>query len=415
MTRDPQEIKGKEAEQLVNEIAAQVYLPLFCYPNPMNPETKKEICDLLVVCGSTAVIWQIKNLKAKEGVFKEHEISKAVRQSRGARKRLEKMKALNARDMSGSERELDLTSIRSWHQVAAFIGVDPEMLPLLETSKHPSVHLFTDTFVRKSFGYLDTLADLTDYLASKEQLLEGSGQTSITVLGGEEDLLTHFLQNERSFLKFEEMLKDVDGAVLDLAGSWSDFQKSDLLARKKAADSLGAAGWDSLISVVVDIPSTDDDSAMKHRLIETMSSHSRLQRRALGDSFYEGWTIAASEDPKRDFRRYMPIDEQGERVVYLFLWAGTNDPESRKYRRAVLRNLGLVAKKEYPDFERIIGIGAPKPLEHMTAHDFVLLEFDDESWTAELQKEAASIQEEFGYFKSPIPKHIQTSEFPLDD
>src|ERR1700690_2967727 len=67
--------QGHAAERLFEQVANHAYLPSFCFPNPKHPKTNKEICDMLVVCGSRALIWQAKNIKKHtSGSFKEGEV-----------------------------------------------------------------------------------------------------------------------------------------------------------------------------------------------------------------------------------------------------------------------------------------------------------------------------------------------------
>ena len=59
ISKDYFNIKGKNAEQLVQELALKTFLTDWCYLNPMLPNGK-ELCDLLVIFDTVAVIWQIK-------------------------------------------------------------------------------------------------------------------------------------------------------------------------------------------------------------------------------------------------------------------------------------------------------------------------------------------------------------------
>ena len=46
----------RKAESILHELAKKTFLTDWCYPNPLLPDGK-ELCDLLVVFGDTAIIW----------------------------------------------------------------------------------------------------------------------------------------------------------------------------------------------------------------------------------------------------------------------------------------------------------------------------------------------------------------------
>ena len=82
------QIKGKNAESLVQELARKTFLTDWCYLNPLLP-SGQELCDLLVIFDRVALVWQIKDLKLdKKGRYKKAEVEKNLRQLAGARRQL---------------------------------------------------------------------------------------------------------------------------------------------------------------------------------------------------------------------------------------------------------------------------------------------------------------------------------------
>jgi hypothetical protein len=80
--------KGALAEGIIHRLATETLFTDWCYPNPKRPDGK-ELCDLLVVFDDTAIIWQIKDLKADdEGHYKPAEVEKNLKQVGGARRAL---------------------------------------------------------------------------------------------------------------------------------------------------------------------------------------------------------------------------------------------------------------------------------------------------------------------------------------
>lgn len=401
--------KGKLAEAVLNKVASLSYSPLFCFANPEDPKTNKEICDLLIVCGNTALVWQVKSLKKKDsGTFKQGEVDKAIRQSRGAKKTLSAFGEIELTNIEGQKVKVDFSKVTRWHLVAAFIGVDPDFLNFYDDSAEVGVHLFTDDFTFKVISYLDTLNDLSDYLEAKEHLFHGN-QTAFAIFGGEENLLVQYLQNARSFASFKKDLSGSNMAMLDLEGMWDDFIKSDQFKSKLLADKRGAAGWDSLIRAAAEIPDSKDKEAQR-RYIEIMSSHSRIERRALGDAFYEGWVSLQEMSKGHTLRRISPTTVNSENVMYIFMWLGESGDS--EHRLKVLQLLALVARKEFPDYKTIVGIGAPQYMNQTTPYDFMLAELPDDVWNDELEKEAVQIQKDLGFLTNLQTKKVRTHEFP---
>jgi len=401
--------KGKDAEAVLNKVASLSYSPIFCFANPENPKDNKEICDLLIVCGNTALIWQVKSLKKKDsGTFKKAEVDKAIRQARGARKTLISFNELELTSIDGEKVKIEIQKITRWHQVAAFIGVDPDFFSFYDDLNDVGVHLFTDDFTFKIISYLDTLNDLSDYLEAKEKLFHGN-KTRFTIIGGEENLLVQYLKSARSFNSLEKQIKGSTMAMLDLEGMWDDFIKSDQFKSKLLADKRGAAGWDSLIRAVAEIPDSKDRE-MQRRAIEIMSSHSRMERRALGDAYYEGW-VSLQEKPKgMTLRRISPTTVNSENVMYIFLWQGENNDND--IRLKVLQLLAIVARKEFPEYKTIIGIGAQQYLKQKTSYDFMMAEFPDDVWNDDFEKRAVEIQKDLGFLTNLKSKRTRTHEFP---
>ncbi|RZD14008.1 MAG: hypothetical protein EVJ47_07150 [Candidatus Acidulodesulfobacterium ferriphilum] len=72
-------IKGKNAEELIHELATKSFFIDWCFPNPKLPDNK-ELCDLLVIFDDIAIIFQIKNLKLKNGKYNKSEVKKNIKQ-----------------------------------------------------------------------------------------------------------------------------------------------------------------------------------------------------------------------------------------------------------------------------------------------------------------------------------------------
>lgn len=106
------------------------------------------------------------------------------------------------------------------------------------------VHVLDDHTLPLLLGQLDTVADLTDYLAKKEQLLRTPGCDFL--VPGEEELLTMYLSTVHEgrthhFPAFEE-----GSLVLLREGTWKEFQGSRAYTARSNANAPSYL-WDNLI------------------------------------------------------------------------------------------------------------------------------------------------------------------------
>ena len=86
------QLKGKNAEKILHDLALTTFMIDWCYLNPMI-KPGKELCDLLVVFDNVAIVWQVKDLKLdKNGKYKKSEVDKNLKQLAGAKRQLFELK-----------------------------------------------------------------------------------------------------------------------------------------------------------------------------------------------------------------------------------------------------------------------------------------------------------------------------------
>lgn len=400
--------KGKAAEKLLERVANHAYLPSFCFPNPMHPDTGKEICDMLVVCGTRALIWQVKSLKKRDtGEFKRGEVDKAIRQCRGAKRILGSLGTLSLKASNGKNYDVDFAEVTDCHQIAVFIGDEPDFIGFYDDEADAGVHLFTNAFTGKALSYLDTIADLSEYLTAKEQFLHGT-KTSMILSGDEANLLAYYLEHERTFSPLDKQTADSNMVYFDAETLWDDFIKSDHFKRKQRADSI-SGGWDYMIGLAAE---QAGDRAMGRRLVAILSSHNRVERRIYSDGFLTGWTTAEKQPTGHIYRRLIPVDVNGEKVMYIFQWLGDDTVKDREARKGMLQLTGLVARKMHPEYQTIVGITSERRIREHSPIDFMLLDLSEPNWTKELQERADLAQEKLGILVDVKPAHTTTYEFP---
>ena len=154
------QIKGKNAEEWVHEIAFLSFLKDWCVPNPKRPDGK-EICDLLIVFGDTAFIWQIKDIKYtdNDNRFVRKAIDEPISQVFGAERYLARVTFdLNLRNAYGIELKFDPKSIKNTFRIVASLGQANVFLPIAVEHNDNIVHVM-DRSLEEILNELDTIRD----------------------------------------------------------------------------------------------------------------------------------------------------------------------------------------------------------------------------------------------------------------
>src|ERR1043166_8116375 len=117
------QLKGKNAEQFIQQLANKTFLADWCYANPRLPNGK-ELCDLLVIFDTTALIWQIKDLEPdKAGDLKPSALGKNLRQLSGARRQLFDLRTkIELENPRRGKEVCDVTAIRDVHLISVILS-----------------------------------------------------------------------------------------------------------------------------------------------------------------------------------------------------------------------------------------------------------------------------------------------------
>ena len=384
-------LKGKNAEKLVHELALKTFLTDWCYLNPILP-SGKELCDLLVIFDEIAIIWQIKDLKLNErGKYKKPEVGKNLRQLSGARRRLFDLKTTIELANPRRGKELfDTTAIKEIYLISVLLGEGEEFFSGAEDIKNYIKHVFTRDFTQIILNELDTISDFTNYLRAKEALL-GQNKKFI-ILGGEEELLAFYLMNNRSF----ERLNEATDIFID-QGSWEHFQNSQEYREKKKQDEI-SYGWDDIINRV-------HEASPEYEIVaRELARLNRFKRRFLSKMYFEAYVLADKDNRHNVFRRTV----SGGDVTYCFLFA--DDTKPRENRKAMLTAMCWIARGKFQENRKVLGVATEKPASPTCSYDFVLLDIPE--WTAEHQKEMEKIQQETGILLNPVISVAHEDEYP---
>lgn len=384
-------LKGRTAEKIVHDLAIKTFLTDWCYLNPKLPDGK-ELCDLLVIFDDIAIIWQIKDLKLDgAGKYKRGEVDKNIRQLSGAQRQLFDLKTPIELENPRRVREVfDPTKIREIYLLSVLLGEGEDVRSFIDEIKNYKIHVLDREFTRILLSELDTISDFSAYLRAKEAFL--GKEISLTIMGGEEELLSYYLMNDRSFAKLEEAT-----SVVIEGGSWLNLQNNAKYLSKQREDAI-SYGWDDIID------RAHEGSLQYENLARELARPNRFQRRYLSKVFYDAF-VQAHNDNKGDlYRRILFSDE----TTYCFLFQDEKYP--REKRKEMLMAICFFARGKHQRNSRVIGIATEKKIQLLCSYDFCFLNIPE--WTEELQNKVEKLQSEMELFVDPVVGYASEAEYP---
>lgn len=388
------QLKGKKAEKIVHDLAVKTFLTDWCYLNPALP-SGKELCDLLVIFGDIAIIWQIKDLKLdKNNRYKKAEVDKNLRQLSGAWRQMFDLKTdIQLTNPRRGKEKFNPNTIKKVYLISVLLGEGEEYYSTLETIKDHEVHVFTRNFTEIILNELDTISDFSHYLGVKEKFLSKPNR-SLIITGGEEELLAVYQREGKTFGKFEK----ADHILLE-GGIWEDIQKNPRYIKRREADRI-SYGWDSIIN------RAHEGSSQYEIVARELARPNRFERRYLSKVFMDAHVMAHKDEKADLFRRIMPGDDG---ITYCFLFA--DDPEPRTRRKYMLAGICYFARGKFPQNKKVIGIATEKKFRPTCSYDFVFIDKPD--WTEEDQKKIEKLQADTGMFVNPIVGETHEDEYPV--
>jgi len=386
------EVKGKNAENFVYSLAQKSFLTDWCYANP-KWDDGKELCDLLVVFGDIAIIWQIKDLKkGEDGKYNENEVEKNLRQLTGAKRKLfELNKSINLENPRRGKELFDPNLIKEIYLISALVGEGEDYFEFVKRAKDKTIHVLDKDAVEILLNELDTIKDFTDYLREKENFL--SGDNKIMLMGGEKDLLAYYLMNERSFAEFKKA-----NFITIEEGCWDELQKRPEYIAKKEEDKMSYF-WDFLI---------DKAHLSKENTYELvareMARLNRFQRRCNSKAFMEGHAKAHIQKNKNFYKRNILEKD----ITYCFLYA---DSPTREDRKNLLGSVCIATRGHFKENQRVLGIATELKMADRHSFEFCLLDFPE--WTEAEEKKAEEIKNLLGIFKNMEMSRFNEDEYPI--
>jgi hypothetical protein len=416
MTKNAFNEKGEAAEQLIGALCKDAFFEDFCFINPYYAKGK-ELCDVLVVLGYVAIIWQIKNIKLKDGQFNHSDVEKAINQCRGARRKLLKLGTVTFKNVVGKEKIIETSKIMEVFLIAAIEGGTPDFNKYYddETNNKGNVHIFLEGMTRFATKHLNTVTDFVEYLRKKETFL--ASHKNIILSGGEENLLAVYLQNKRTFGNMEEA-KEVDMMWANLEGAANTLENDDKEYAEKLEADHWSKGWDELIEkkrAALTQNGSEPNDPDHDKFLQKMMNHSRFERRVLGRQYFDAAVLAAKQ-PYRDsfvYKRLLPQDERG--VTYLFLFFG-NQNSPRETRQKILYATALAAKQIMPQNNMLIAVATELHMIKTPSNSFewVMLDMAADEFEKEYGDEAREYRVKMNIWKKPIAYRSTVWEYPSD-
>ena len=384
-------LKGKNAENFVYELAQKSFFTDWCYQSPKLPNDK-EICDLLIIFNEVAIIWQIKDLKLDDNnKYNEREVKKNIHQLSTACRRLFELNIpIELENPRRGKETFDPKSIKEIHLVSALLGKGEDHYSFAEYTKRQIIHTFTREFTQMVLNELDTIDDFIEYLREKERLI--SLPIKIIIQGGEQELLAYYLMNQRNFDQFIEA-----NVLLIQEGLWSELNKKPEYLAKKKEDKISYL-WDELINCA---HSGGDNYELVARELARLN---RFQRRSFSKAFFDAHVKAHHQKTKNTFRRIAKTN--GTTYVFMFL----DDPEPRTRRRNLLGTACYIARGIFKENNKVIGIATEMKIQEYCSYDFCLIELPQ--WTKENQNTMEELQKESGIFTKYTLNHVHEDEYP---
>lgn len=395
--------KGSAAETLIADLCGDTFFKDFCFKNPYLGvgKDRKELCDVLVVLGDTAIIWQIKNIKlGEDGHFKQSDIQKAVKQCRGAKRKLVSMGKIQLTNVAGNVKTIDASEIKNIYLVAAIEGGLAEFGSFYDSSDKGNVHIFFENFTRYATKHLNTVTDFVRYLNSKERFMS-DGKTMF-ISGGEEELLAVYINNNRTFGNMEG--SGATDIFLDTEGSAEKLEQDQGYKTKQELDEHWGKAWDMLIQKKSEGLTHKGDTSRpedRDKFLAKMMSHDRFERRILGKTYIDAAVEATKGSDSKDFvyRRYCPSNG----ATYVFAFMGELNG-NHQHRQTMLHVATLAARKKFPKNTMVIGVVSERNMIKNAdgcSFDWVMFDLDDNQLQQELTPELEAFMKQYDFLQNP--------------
>lgn len=375
--------KGKQAEEAIYKLVQKALLADWCYSNPcfQDGELSKELCDILVIYESTAIIWQVKHVKVDSSTktYKGKDFGKISRQLTGARNKLmEQHEGLPVRNNISGEKTIYPSDIENVYLIAVFWGNEEENYCKFHESDNEKlpINVLNQDGSEKILDTLDTIGDFVEYLKAREYLFTRCKHVD---LHREADLLACFLL-DRNLSKLPRQYP----LCIIPDGIWERLTNSEQFAHYKQNIKISEA-WDKLIEASREF---EDE-----RIKEELCSLNRLQRRDVSEIFIDTMMKAMEDKSKRDFSGWLPLDDLGVTYCFWFIdeYRFWFSDERKEERKLYLENYMRIFRGKFPQNEKVVAVATGQ-----TFCDSITFGIYPPQWTNEDAVEARKLEKYFG-------------------
>lgn len=295
------------------------------------------------------------------------------------------------------------------------------------------VHVFDEAGLDVVMAELDTITDLTTYLAKKESLIRSGRLVSAA---GEEELVAEFMvrmnaQGEHDFAKPDGSAWGENDRVTYGRGAYAALTTNPQYIAKKDADRVSYV-WDHLItqftnhmlagtSLVPDGHTTE--IALQEPAVRQMALLSRFDRRSHGAGVLE----ALEEGQKTDkfMRAFIPGGNHPRADTGFFVVTVKVPPielpggyqQYRTVRTRILETYALTLLRKNPHFRRIVGMATePKPpAGERPGSSEDLIYAEQPEWTDKLVEDLEERKNHFGIDQpgNARARAVEDQEFPV--
>jgi hypothetical protein len=451
-----------DTERYLARLADRSFLNLWSYPNVFIDKRAggkgdgKELCDLLVVCGDHVLIFSDKavawpetdDVKLAWRRWYKRAVHKSVDQIRGAQRWISQFPERLFIDRACTMRlpialppadRMKVHGIVVANGAAAacrghFDGGSGSLMiaPAIKGEAHyadgdvepfaigdvdpsgPFVHVFDETTLDVVLGELDTVLDLTKYLAKKEAFIRSGRLISAA---GEEELVAQYMvcmsgQGEHDFTKPDGSTWGHGEHVSYGSGFYAELTSNPQYLAKKAADKVSYA-WDRLITLFTDnmlagttlVPQQQAaDIASQEIPVRHMALLPRFLRRTYGQFLVD----ALKEGQKADkfMRFFLPGPGHPATDIAFFvvtvkvpgIQLAGGYQQYRVVRQRILEAYALTLLHKHPQLRGVIGIATePKPPQGEkpgSSEDLIYAEQPD--WSDQLVRDLEQAKDRFG-------------------
>lgn len=427
-----------QSERHLTSLCEKTFLSLWSYPNPYRDNSSgpnREICDLLVVCDNSVIIFSDKCCNFGDSG------DLALDWERWRRRTIE----AGGKQAFGAERMLRnfpnrvFTDATCTHQLPPKLPTDPEMRvhrivvargaanhcrkatglsgslilapgELSGSAPYPPffigdpfpdrgfVHVLDDVTLELLLSELDTITDLLDYLEEKESFIRGK---RLHKSFGEENLLAWYLQRMKEDGSRHEIYCPVGRQLLLKGTEWIEFSSSAERTSRMSADRIAYA-WDELIEIFSRC--LLNDTLVMHdahpaedieRGLRIMAKERRLGRRGLAAAVADALHVEAGS---KAFVRSI-YSSRNDSLAYVFAICPKNNFSEETYalmRREYLSDYCYVFSSKNRHIKTVVGI-AMQPLNLNDSGNFDMVVMSAPDWTNEQVRDAEEIRAGWGF------------------